>query len=97
MSSQYPHGTYVPPIVNAPRSERAQAELDEMLPTDEQLEAAGMLPPRMGRPSQGREKRLQFSATAEMEAWLEARRIESGKKSISEVVFEIIHQVMEQK
>ena len=53
--------------------------------------------PRMGRPSQGRERRLQFSATAEMEAWLETRRIESGKKSISEVVFEIIHQVMEQK
>ncbi len=53
--------------------------------------------PRMGRPSQGREKRLQFSATSEMESWLEARRIQSGKKSISEVVFEILHQAMEQK
>ncbi len=53
--------------------------------------------PRMGRPSQGRERRLQFAATAGMEAWLETRRIQEGKKSLSEVVFEIIHQVMEQE
>ena len=97
MSSEYPHGTYVPPIVNAPRSERSQEALDEELPIDEQLEAAGILPPRMGRPSQGREKRLQATVTPEVMTWLEEQKARHGDKSVSDVVFRLLESLRQQE
>jgi hypothetical protein len=45
---------------------------------------------RMGRPSQGRSVRLQAAITPEQMAWLEEQRIERGEKSISDVVFKLL-------
>ena len=77
MSSEYPHGTFVPPIVNEPRSKASQEALDEEIPTDEQLEAAGMLPPRLGRPKrlQGRYQRITLEIREDLLAKIDA----SGK------------------
>ena len=47
----------------------------------------------MGRPSQGREKRMQFTATPELAEWLEAKRRERGEKSVSTIIFELLERV----
>ena len=87
MPDDYVHGTYVDPIVNAPRSKQSQEALDEMLPPEER---------RMGRPSQGRSSRLQVNVTPEIVTWLEANR-SPDDKSISDVVFHLLEGVRQSK
>lgn len=50
--------------------------------------------PRMGRPSQGREKRLQAAITPEQMTWLEAQKARYEVRSVSDVVFRLIEELM---
>lgn len=47
----------------------------------------------IGVPSAKRDKRLQFSTTAELERWLEAQR--TGKESVSQVVHRLLDAMMQ--
>lgn len=46
---------------------------------------------KFGRPSTGRDRRLQFSATATLEAWLESQKI--GKESLSQTTFRLLEEL----
>lgn len=46
--------------------------------------------PKFGRPSEGRDRRLQFSTSAKVEAWLDAQR--QGNESLSNVIHRILEQ-----
>src|SRR6266699_5196006 len=53
--------------------------------------------PRMGRPSQGREKRLQATVTPEVMSWLEEQKARHGDKSVSDVVFRLLESLRQQE
>ncbi len=53
--------------------------------------------PRMGRPSQGREKRLQATVTPEVMTWLEEQKVRHGDKSVSDVVFRLLESLRQQE
>lgn len=61
---------------------------------DDRAELKFVEEPRMGRPSQGREKRLQAMITPDQLAWLEAQKRQRGEKSISDVVFKLFSELM---
>ena len=48
----------------------------------------------MGRPSQGREKRLQAMITPAQWAWLEAQKARFEVKTVSDVVFRLVEELM---
>jgi len=64
----------------------------------DEIETTENLPPferkSFGRPSTGRNQRLQFSATFELRTWLESQA--TNKESLSQVTFRLLNQMMMQ-
>lgn len=49
--------------------------------------------PKFGRPSQGRDRRLQFSTSAKVENWLESQK--QGAESVSQTIHRILEERMQ--